>query len=233
MAYTCVAERLTHVPMFTSVYFQTGTVQSSNGMLVLMRDRRGIEIWKRAEGVHKPATSPGPPTFDGAHREPSPLAISPEQEKWLQQNMTSSPQRGRYVPHGFLPSFDGMPFRIFSFHFPVLAVVDGANDKVVQLYDVVSGTLIRNVDLLKLAQARSEPGFPFQPQSVLLDIDLSDELLCATFDGDILITPIYACRLNDVDVSLSASTTPIAATGTENMTMNGSRSDSYCEAMTA
>ncbi len=48
-----------------------------------------------------------------------------------------------------------------------------------------------------------------------------------------MITPIYACRLKDVDVSFSARTTPMAATGTENMTMKGSRSDSYCEAMTA
>ena len=34
-------------------------------------------------------------------------------------------------------------------------------------------------------------------------------------------------------VSLSASTTPIAPSGTENMMMNGSRSDSYCDAITA
>ena len=48
-----------------------------------------------------------------------------------------------------------------------------------------------------------------------------------------MMTPMYACRLNDVPVSLSASTTPMAASGTENMMMNGSRSDSYCDAMTA
>ena len=48
-----------------------------------------------------------------------------------------------------------------------------------------------------------------------------------------MITPMYAWRLNDVPVSLSASTTPIAAVGTENMMMNGSRSDSYWDAMTA
>ena len=39
--------------------------------------------------------------------------------------------------------------------------------------------------------------------------------------------------LNDVPVSLSDSTTPMAAVGTENMMMNGSRSDSYCDAITA
>ena len=39
--------------------------------------------------------------------------------------------------------------------------------------------------------------------------------------------------LNDVLVSIRLSTTPIAATGTENMMMNGSRSDSYCDAITA
>ncbi len=39
--------------------------------------------------------------------------------------------------------------------------------------------------------------------------------------------------LNDVLVRSSDPTTPIAATGTENMMMNGSRSDSYCDAITA
>ena len=39
--------------------------------------------------------------------------------------------------------------------------------------------------------------------------------------------------LKEVFVSSSEPTTPIAATGTENMMMNGSRSDSCCEAMTA
>ena len=48
-----------------------------------------------------------------------------------------------------------------------------------------------------------------------------------------MMMPMYACMLNDVPVSLSASTTPMAAVGTENMMMNGSRSDSYCEAITA
>ena len=48
-----------------------------------------------------------------------------------------------------------------------------------------------------------------------------------------MMTPMYACRLNVVPVSLSAATTPMAASGTENMMMNGSRSDSYCDAMTA
>ena len=48
-----------------------------------------------------------------------------------------------------------------------------------------------------------------------------------------MMMPMYACMLNDVPVSFSASTTPIAAVGTENMMMNGSRSDSYCDAITA
>ena len=39
--------------------------------------------------------------------------------------------------------------------------------------------------------------------------------------------------LNAVLVSSSASTTPIAASGIEKMMMNGSRSDSYCDAITA
>ena len=39
--------------------------------------------------------------------------------------------------------------------------------------------------------------------------------------------------LNEVLVSHRLRTTPIAATGIENMMMNGSRSDSYCDAITA
>jgi hypothetical protein len=33
-----------------------------------------------------------------------------------------------------------------------------------------------------------------------------------------MITPIYAYKLKDVDVNLNMATTPIAATGTENIT---------------
>ena len=39
--------------------------------------------------------------------------------------------------------------------------------------------------------------------------------------------------LKAVPVSSSPPTTPIAASGIENMMMNGSRSDSYCDAITA
>ena len=39
--------------------------------------------------------------------------------------------------------------------------------------------------------------------------------------------------LKGVLVHSRLSTTPIAATGIENMMMNGSRSDSYCDAITA
>ena len=39
--------------------------------------------------------------------------------------------------------------------------------------------------------------------------------------------------LNGVPVSSRMPTTPMAASGIENMMMNGSRSDSYCDAMTA
>ena len=38
--------------------------------------------------------------------------------------------------------------------------------------------------------------------------------------------------LNGVFVSSSAPTTPMAASGIENMMMKGSRSDSYCDAIT-
>ena len=39
--------------------------------------------------------------------------------------------------------------------------------------------------------------------------------------------------LKEVPVHSRLSTTPMPATGIENMMMNGSRSDSYCDAITA
>jgi hypothetical protein len=48
-----------------------------------------------------------------------------------------------------------------------------------------------------------------------------------------MITPRYACRLNDVLVEIERQHDADRSVGTENMMMNGSRSDSYCDAMTA
>lgn len=99
--------------------------------------------------------------------------------------------RGRYLPHGFLPSFTGAPFRDHCFHFPLICTVDREDPHVVQLHNVVEGTLIRTVDLDRLAQACALPERPFQASSSLLDIDVCDDYLCAAFDTAVLIMSIY------------------------------------------
>lgn len=127
-------------------------------------------------------------------REPSPLAATATQLKQspftLEGKERRKDLRGFFVPHGYLPSFTGAPFRIHRFKGHWLAVVDVAASHVVQLYDVEKGILLRRFDLDAIVQDSSDKGTQVT-QSVLLDIDLSSEYLCACFDSLIVVVPMY------------------------------------------
>ena len=180
---------------------------SSEGFLALARNNGGAEIWRRAD-ADPPAQTESP------LRKPSPLALSQDQETWLQRTLSGGlvPSRGRYVPHGFLSSFSGPCFRTYAFRLPTLAVVGYEEPHSVELYDVCRGTLIQKLNFDSLIASCLEPGRPqTQADWMLLDIDLHDDLLCATFELEhsnspvsylvsfgLMSTPIVTpCRLLD------------------------------------
>ena len=97
----------------------TNALDLSDGYLLLWRNNGGIEIWKRANDVVHASASMASPL-----REPSPLAATATQLKQspfaLDAKARPRDLRGVYLPHGFLPSLTGMPFRLTRFVAPWL-----------------------------------------------------------------------------------------------------------------
>lgn len=170
------------------IYPQVNGLDVSNGYLLLWRNNGGIEIWKRANDVVQASASIASPL-----RQPSPLAATASQLKQSPFTLDAKDRprdlRGVYLPHGFLPSFTGAPFRITRFKAPWLAAVDVEAAHVVRLYDVEQGILLRCFDLDAIIQDNARGQQPWL--SVLFDIDLSSEYLCACFDFAIVVVPLY------------------------------------------
>ncbi|EKM53006.1 uncharacterized protein PHACADRAFT_259176 [Phanerochaete carnosa HHB-10118-sp] len=157
----------------------------SNGCLLLWRNNGGIEVWKRANDVVKASTPVASPL-----REPSPLAATASQLKQSPFALDKPRDlRGVYLPHAFLPSFTGAPFRIARLKAPLLAAVDIEAAHVVRLYDVDQGVLLRCFDLDVIIHDNVRDQQP--AQFVLLDIDLSPEYLCVCFDSVVVVVPLY------------------------------------------
>jgi hypothetical protein len=165
-------------------YLQVNVIEISDDFLLLWRNNGGVEIWRRARDVLSDSTNITSPL-----RKPSELAASASQ---LEESMTidsSRDLRGVYVPHGFLPSFTGAPFRIARLRAPCLAVIGVEASHVIRLYDVVQGVLLRSFDLDAIIRANS-PGL-HPSHFVLLDLDLSAEYLCACFDCALVVVALY------------------------------------------
>ena len=164
----------------------------------------GIEIWKRAKDVVHGLESP--------LNIPSPLAATSEQLKQspLPIDATDRPSnlRGYYLPHGFLPSFTGLPFRTTHFRSPLLAVVDVEAPHTIQLYDVEEGILLRRFDLDAIIRDNTQNIHP--QNSVLFDIDLSETHLCACLDSAIVVVSLEATDISGLSSS-SKTTTKIPA----------------------
>ncbi|GJF00181.1 hypothetical protein PsYK624_164600 [Phanerochaete sordida] len=159
----------------------------SDGFLLLSRNNGGIEIWKRANDVVRAASSLASPL-----RAPSPLAATAAQLKQSPSALDASnpPRdlRGVYVPHGFLPSFTGVPFRITRLKAPWLAAVDLEAPHVVRLYDVAQGTLVRCLDFDAIIRANTAGQQP--ADFVLFDLDISGTHICACFESALVVVPL-------------------------------------------
>ncbi len=167
----------------------------SDGFILLFRNNSGIEIWRRASDVNRLVKDGVPVTTPLG--KPSPLAATPSQlEKARSLSIGSGADdslRGRYVPHGFMPSLSGAPFRDSCFQCPNLAAIDREATTVAQLYNIAEGVFLRAVDLDALAKgcslSRQQPWS--SGDALLLDIDISGDYLCATFHAGVLVTTLY------------------------------------------
>lgn len=154
----------------------------------MRRRSGGIEIWRRARDTQR-----HPPETPTPLLNPSPLAVTDLQIKECplsgEHGDTSRELCGLYVPHGFLPSFTGAPFRVSHLRAPLLAVVDAAAAHTVKLYDIAQGVLVRtfNLDAIILANSPHSQPIIF----VLLEIDLSEDHLCVCFDNAIVVVPLH------------------------------------------
>lgn len=153
----------------------------------MRRRSGGIEIWRRARDTQR-----HPPATPTPLLNPSPLAVTDLQIKECplsgERGDTNRELRGLYVPHGFLPSFTGAPFRISYTRAPLLAVVDAAAAHTVKLYDIAQGVLVRTFNLDAIILANSPHCQPLM--FVLLEIDLSEDHLCVCFDNAIVVVPL-------------------------------------------
>ena len=199
------------------------TLYESDGYLLLCRNYREVEIWRRASDIAEmktPRTSP--------LTEPSPLAATPallaQAPFAVDSEDRPSNLRGFYLPHGLLSS-PVLPYRIIRPKASLLAAIPAETPHIVHLYDMSQGYLLRSFDLDAIVRANSQ-GIQVH-RFALFDIDLSPDHLCACFNGAVVIVPLHAADLASSSAAVSKTVKAPALVFVDNQSPQESHKEAF------